>query len=41
MKTSNLKFLSMAAISAMIAFTSCDDDDPVNNPDTDNTENPD
>lgn len=41
MKTSNLKFLSMAAVSAMIAFSSCDDDDPVNNPDTDNTENPD
>lgn len=42
MKTSNLKFLSMAAISAMIAFTSCDEDDPTtNNTDTDNTENPD
>ena len=41
MKTSNLKFLSMAAISAMIAFTSCDEDDPTDNPNTDGTENPD
>ena len=36
MKTTNLKFLSMAAIAAMTVFTACsDDDDPTPTPDPD------